>query len=582
VSDAVDAALARRTDLDQFGTAKRLLFAVQLSLRIEDIHAVAAEALTDGPDDKSCDFILVDRGERSVVIAQGYESTSARRKEAPQAKAGSLHQAINWLFGSRQASEVPQRLRGAWQELHDALNDGEIDQIAIWFVHNREESKNVAVELEAVQKTAYQLVRARYKHDLTVIAEELGVNTLLDRYEGSRTPILVTDKFTVQVTGSFLESGDNWTALCTSVSAAWLQEQFTKYGSRIFSANVRGYLGSIRSENNINNGIQNTLREHPEKFWAYNNGITALVHDFSADDDDSTVSVTGIAIVNGAQTTGSIGSVTDHPVASSRLLARFIKCDDADTVREIIRYNNRQNPTLASDFRSNDRIQTKLVREFNDLGVAGYNGGRRGGAEDVIRRPGDNQLAADVAAQALAAFHGRPDVSYHEKSKIWEDSSIYGSVFPERTTAPHVLFVYSLLKAVERQKVSLGGKSSSNQTEEDNELIEWFKLRGSAQIAVAAIGATSEILLGAAIPDRYTMRFKKVSSVGEAIDTWTPVVVAMLALAPNQLSAPLEGTGGLRRREVVGAAISTFRGLISATSKVNRPIYSTFAEAVEI
>ncbi|CUU53994.1 AIPR protein [Parafrankia irregularis] len=582
MSDAVDAALARRTDLDQFGTAKRLLFAVQLSLRIEDIHAVATEALTDGPDDKSCDFILVDPGERSVVIAQGYESTSTRRQEAPQSKAGSLHQAISWLFGARQASEVPERLRGAWQELHDALGDGQIDQIAIWFVHNLEESQNVKSELEAVQKTAYQLVRGRYTHDLTVIAEELGRNTLLNRYEGSRTPILVSDEFVIPVSGFFIEGGDNWTALCTSISAAWLQQQFMRYGARIFSANVRGYLGSIRSENNINNGIQNTLREHPEKFWAYNNGITALVHRFSGNPDSGSIRVHGMAIVNGAQTTGSIGSADGHSAVSSRLLARFIECSDADTVREIIRYNNRQNPTLSSDFRSNDRIQTKLVREFAELGVAGYNGGRRGGADDVIRRPGENQLAADVAAQALAAFHGRPDVSYHEKSKIWEDSAIYGSVFPERTTARHVLFVYSLLKAVERKKLLLGGKSSSSQTEEDNELIEWFKLRGSTQLAVAAIGATSEILLGVAIPDRYTMRFKKASSVGDAIEVWTPVVTAMLALAPNQLSAPLEGAGGLRRRDVVRTTIATFRGLISATSKVNAPIYSAFSQAVEI
>ncbi len=101
------------------------------------------------------------------------------------------------------------------------------------------------------------------------------------------------------------------------------------------------------------------------------------------------------------------------------------------------------------------------------MGVVGYNGGRRGGAEDVIRRPGENQLPATVAAQALAAFHGRPDVAYHRKGQIWEADAIYSDVFPERTRARHILYTYSLLKAIEQQKLVLAAKAEADRTQND-------------------------------------------------------------------------------------------------------------------
>jgi AIPR protein len=163
----------------------------------------------------------------------------------------------------------------------------------------------------------------------------------------------------------------------------------------------------VRSEKNINHGIKESASQSPQKFWAFNNGITAVVNDWTVGrdaDDKETLNLSGMAIVNGAQTTGALGSVAASELAGANVLARFIKCDDLNTVRDIIRFNNRQNPTQAADFRSNDRVQRRLREEFADLKVVDYSGGRRG-ASDVIKRPADNMIAAPVAAQALAAFH---------------------------------------------------------------------------------------------------------------------------------------------------------------------------------
>lgn len=579
--DSLEVALRNRTDLDRYDSNKRLLFALQLTFDVEDIDTVAATALTDSPNDKACDLLYIDRGAGRVVLAQGYESQNTERHQAPAAKAATLHQAVNWLFSKKKPQGVPDTLLGAWHELHDALADDSIGDVEIWYVHNLPESDQVVGEINSASSAASSLLRQGYPdNEIYVSGTELGRNTLSRRYENSRTTILVSDTFRIEVPGAFQENGEKWTALCTSVPIWWLHERYRKHGADLFSPNVRDYLGSRRSQSNINNGIQETVRTEPSNLWAYNNGITALVHSFELD-DAGILEITGLGIVNGAQTTGAIGSVPGDEVGqNSHVLARFIRCDDQDTVQSIVRFNNRQNPTQASDFRSNDGIQRRLVQDFNKLKVVGYSGGRRGGAEDVIRRPGDNHLSAEIAAQALAAFHGASGVAYHEKSKIWEQDAIYSRVFPERVTAEHIVFVASLMRSIEMEKNRFGRIPVDTRTLHEGELHKWLTLRGSIVLAVEAIGSSSEILVGSAVSDSYNLRFKKNLSMPQAVRAWEPVVESLLAFAPDQLRDPLIASSPLRNRDIVSKSLNNFRSQVAAAQKHNKATFEEFAKQV--
>jgi hypothetical protein len=92
----------------------------------------------------------------------------------------------------------------------------------------------------------------------------------------------------------------------------------------------------VKSEKNINHGIKESATNSPSNFWAYNNGITAVVNDWQLEeaDDGLRLKLSGLAIVNGAQTTGALGSVDNDNLADVAVLARFIKCDDLATVLE--------------------------------------------------------------------------------------------------------------------------------------------------------------------------------------------------------------------------------------------------------
>jgi AIPR protein len=276
-------------------------------------------------------------------------------------------------------------------------------------------------------------------------------------YRSTSTAILVSDEFPVPAkSGWFEEAGTGWSAVCTSISAAWLRELHTKYGDDLFSANVRGPIPSRHSRNNINFSIGETAKDHPQRFWAYNNGVTALVNDFAikGEGDERTLTISGIAIVNGAQTTGSLARVASADLSQVDVLARFVQSSDPQIIDDIIRYNNSQNPIKPSDFRSRDPHQERLRAEFSKLPDVTYLGARRGGKSDAAKKP-SNYISSDTAAQALAAVHGDSPTAYHDLRLIWERDDKYSTYFGDHTSATHIVFCWALLRAVQDKKAKL-------------------------------------------------------------------------------------------------------------------------------
>lgn len=536
---AVEEALAGRGDLDIYRHNKRLLFAVQLRLGMDDIHTLAAEALTDGPDDKSCDLIYVDRESGLMLLAQGYEATAARAVK--QTKVASLHQAVAWVF-SHDVEKAPERLRPAINEVRSALGDDAIREVLIWFVHNLPHDDQVHHELQAIGNNAMGAIRAKYPElTLDVRSQEIDRETLAEWYVSSRTPILVADEISVPADSYLTDGGSGWSAYTVTVSADWLNNIYWRYKEKLFSANVRGFLGARRSTENINNGMRVTLEAEPSNFWSYNNGITALVNDIRYMPDDHVLSISGISIVNGAQTTGALAEFSD-PVAlqAARIVMRFIKCGDPVIVQKIIKFNNRQNATDPADFRSNDRVQLRLVTEFAALGVDSYTGGRRG---IDVPKGGGGVVDVESASRALAAYHGDPKVAYNETRRIWEDDLLYRRLFSDATNARHIFYCWSLLKAVEEQKLRIRALPESKLTKKKRDQRDYFDRRGAVLLLVSAVAECVDEILGQRVEDSYRVGFSGDPSPAECIAYWGPIVDAFASLAHTNLTQLLEAGG---------------------------------------
>lgn len=468
-----------RSDLHPYGDNGLLLFALQLYFKLDDIVTVATTALTDGPNDKNCDLVYFDTDTSCVVVAQGYMS-SKKNAEAKASKASDLNTAVSWIIDG-ELDEMPLSLQSAALEVRQALEADRVQTFEIWYVHNLDHSENVARELRRVEHTAKHLLGKYGNAQVgSIAAREVGRDRLDEWYRRTEVPIVVSTGFEVPVFGGFWEKSDEWSAFCATIPVSWLYDQWQKYGADLFSPNVRDYLGLRRSERNINYGIQKTARENPEQFWIFNNGVTIIVNDMQHDVSRSELHIEGLGIVNGAQTTGTIGSLGQDERAhldKVRIMARFVKCSDPDILRDVVRFNNTQNKVEAADFRSNDEVQERLRKEFELIPEAEYRGARRGSARDVIERK-RNLLPDKTVAQSLAAFHGQPNLAYNDTRRIWVDDSIYSQYFSSGTTARHIIFCASLLRAIERSKESISLVPEVQRTDVQRGNMDYFRRRG--------------------------------------------------------------------------------------------------------
>jgi len=529
---ALEQAYDARTDLDRYKHSKRLLFAAQILLGIEDIHAVAMDALTDGSGDRSCDFLYIDRDAGVVVLVQSFEAT--QRKTVPESKARDLHQAVDWLL-TKEVKGLPTLLDSAIRSARSAIMDGEIRHLKIWFVHNLDNQPQIHDALTGARDAAQNALNSRYSKvapEIDVEELEVSLPRLAEWYQSYESPIAVKEVIRIPYSGGQEISGPGWKAIQTSVSMSWLAGQYWSYRDALFSANVRDYLGRANRATNINNGIRETLRQEPENFFIYNNGITAIVENFEIDDEDYLI-IKGLSIVNGAQTTGALGGSKDIDLDKAYVGIRFIKCQDQTIVEKIVKLNNRQNSVSVEEFRNNDRIQLRLAREFSDLGVLNYIRPRRGGSRDSIRRVDAGAVRATYAARALVSFHGDPITAHRNPSSIWDSSSLYRRYFNEDTTARHLLLCWGIGKAIEELRADF--KNTPNLKRGKLKQLEYLERQGAKWLLIAAIADRIPFFIEKFPRNLFRAELANPVEPGRAVDLWRPIVEELTYFAPENL-----------------------------------------------
>ena len=108
---------------------------------------------------------------------------------------------------------------------------------------------------------------------------------------------------------------DRYRVYLAIVSGELLAGLYDEYRDRLLEKNVRSFL---QVKGSVNKGIRDTLREEPEMFLAYNNGISVTAESVELIRDEngklSIKSIRDMQIVNGGQTTASIfqASVTSY------------------------------------------------------------------------------------------------------------------------------------------------------------------------------------------------------------------------------------------------------------------------------
>lgn len=146
---------------------------------------------------------------------------------------------------------------------------------------------------------------------------------------------------------------------------------YDRYGSRLLEGNVRSFLNTTVK---TNKGIQKTIRTEPDKFFVFNNGIsaTATFADVRQTEEGvKLLSVKYLQIVNGGQTTASLNvakrkdnadlSLIQVPMKLSVVRAKDTEMLD-EMIQKIARYSNTQNKVSEVDFFSNHPFHRAIER----------------------------------------------------------------------------------------------------------------------------------------------------------------------------------------------------------------------------
>ena len=145
-----------------------------------------------------------------------------------------------------------------------------------------------------------------------------------------------------------------------------LRTIYADYGSRLLEQNVRSFL---QARGKVNRGIRDTIRGEPNRFLAYNNGITVTAEKVQMSSDEGVPAISrleGLQIVNGGQTTASLLSTERGRADLSHVsvAAKIIQIESGDDhdqlVRNVSRYSNSQNRISEADFSANDPLHVRI------------------------------------------------------------------------------------------------------------------------------------------------------------------------------------------------------------------------------
>ena len=159
--------------------------------------------------------------------------------------------------------------------------------------------------------------------------------------------------------------------LCV-LSADMLADLYKQYSSRLLEKNVRSFL-DFRG---VNKGIKETIKKEPEKFIAYNNGLTITATKAKTYEQKKKIyieSLTDFQIVNGGQTTATIYfsrkdglDVSKVKVMAKINIAKDIKEKELEKlIDNISKFSNAQSKVSTVDLRSRNPqlIKLKILSE---------------------------------------------------------------------------------------------------------------------------------------------------------------------------------------------------------------------------
>ncbi len=410
---------------------------------ISDDLDLLTKAVTNGPKDKGIDAIVMDDSSRCVFLVQGkYRHKGTNINEKRQDIIG-FAQIAKLLFD-------PDKL--AFRSMIDGADPIVAEKLAearrrliqrgyrlwLYYVSLGKCSNSLRKEAQTITRSAkgvaYLEVLDNRKLDLL----------MRDYLDGVAPPIPTLDLIMengqgISVNGILqrYDARSKIESWVFSMKGDAVAELYSSEGRRLFARNIRGFLG----ENTlVNKSMETTLRNEPERFFYYNNGITILcdtAEKVSSQGKD-VLRVSNPQIINGQQTTRTLAHKDDEARRASVIVRviqvpRSSSCNDYEfdnLVSQIVEGTNWQNAIRSSDLVANDRRQVGLQRELRKRGYLYLR--KREIKSEAKRAAGSKQYRSinkEDLARAVAGCDLDPIEARSGVENLFEDEK-YRCIFP--------------------------------------------------------------------------------------------------------------------------------------------------------
>jgi hypothetical protein len=213
--------------------------------------------------------------------------------------------------------------------------------------------------------------RERVNKELLIIKKLVDLNFLYDVLisQGNREALVIDfeNLFDYKIEVIKAAEEENFESYLCVLPAHILSELYKRYSSRLLEKNVRSFL----QFKGANKGIRETIRVSPEKFIAFNNGITITSTAKEIESKNGKMfikSLTDFQIVNGGQTTASIYftqkdgfSIDKVKIMAKINVARDVTEEGLDSlISDISRYSNSQTKVSNVDLSSRSPQLNKI------------------------------------------------------------------------------------------------------------------------------------------------------------------------------------------------------------------------------
>lgn len=215
----------------------------------------------------------------------------------------------------------------------------------------------------------------------------------------------------------------------------------------LFTYNVRGPL----ERTSVNKDLTSSIRDKSthKHFPLFHNGITIIAKHLWVQPDK--IEIDGYYVVNGCQSITSLygnkASITDD----LKLLTKFIQMDPTSAeAKQITEFSNNQNSVRARDFKSNDAIQIRLRKEFEQIYKGRYSFEIKRGETSTS----GEAISNEEAGLYMMAFDLREPWGTHRKYEVFEDK--HGDVFGKPyVTADRIVMLRIIYNVICSQLVNI-------------------------------------------------------------------------------------------------------------------------------